>query len=119
MCESCYIFQRDHPEEATQNQAAYLERQSKKREAELDAVKAHRFRVYLFEEHEKMASSPYAALITKIAFTKYPVETPKGRANHTIPLLTEKEAQNIVEVLGRKGLTVWYDDSEYQKRMGM
>lgn len=42
-----------------------------------------------------------------------------GSANHSIPLLSEDEAKKVVETLESKGLTCWYDDSEYEKQLSM
>lgn len=117
MCTQCYLFQRDHPEEAEANSEAFQKKQAEIKEQKLEAFKAHRFRVYLLEVNERLPNSPYAASVTNTKFTKYPSKTSKGVANHTIPLLTKEEAESIVETLLSKSLTCWYDDSEYEEKM--
>jgi len=115
MCEQCYIFQRDNPEEAKKNETEFKRKQKDKKQQETEKQHAHRFRVYILELNTKFPLALYASSIVNIKFTRFPSETSKGPANYSTQLLTEETAKQIVETLQNKDLTCWYDDSEYQK----
>ena len=116
MCETCYMFERDHPESAAKNKAEFKRVREEEALAKIEKLKAYRFKVY-FLDNEKLPISSYATSVTDVKFTKYPSKTPKGLANKSIPLFTQEMAKVIVDTLMSHEVTAWYDDSEYQIAM--
>lgn len=116
MCELCFHFQKDFPEQAAENQRIFQEKLAKEQAERKAEAEAHRFKVYMIDD-EKFPSSEFAASVTKEKFTRYPSKTSQGMANKSIRLLTENEAQVILEILKSKNFTCWYDDSEYRRIM--
>ena len=113
MCELCYQFQRDHPEEAIENQKTFDKKQEEKRQAEIESAKAHCYRVFIFEPNEKLPTVPFATSVTNIKFTRYPSKTSRGLANHSILLVTKEEAEKTLEILTKKDIICWYEKIDF------
>jgi len=112
MCSECYVFQRDHPEEAAANMKRYAEDKAAREKAANEAVLAMRFRVYFLETNPALRNSDFVNSISPVKFNKFPGFIIRGKAEvygtKSKVLVNEDKAKEVVELLKSKGLEAWY-----------
>ncbi len=109
MCSECYMFQRDHPEDAKKNQQLFAERRAAKERAAIEAVEARRFRVYFLEVNERVRNTDFVNSICPIKFAKYPDFHKRGLATKAKELVDEQRANEIVQLIKSKGIESWFE----------